>query len=148
MEFFEELLLISIPLSDGYLLELPLHISIPFIIICSYLSYFITKNILIKTLNKIIIKTSTNIDDILVEKSVFNNLAYIAPLLILYFFSYLIPQGEEILHRILISLIILLFIMMLGSFLEVINELYKRSGLAEHLHIKSYIQIIKLVMYI
>ena len=67
-EFFEELLLITIPLSDGYLLELPLHISIPFIIICSYLSYFVTKNILIKTLNKIIIKTSTNIDDILVEK--------------------------------------------------------------------------------
>lgn len=128
--------------------ELAPYIGFLSVIVGSYMAYLLTKNIVVKALNKIIQKSTTTLDDILVEKSVFNKLAYIAPVLVLYYFSYLMPVGEAILHRIFLSIIILLLLLTLGAVLEVVNEIYKRTGLAEHLHIKSYIQIIKLILYI
>ena len=128
--------------------ELAPYIGIPFVIVMSLLAFFLTKNILIRALNAIISKSSTKLDDILVEKSVFNKLAFIAPMLVFYYFSYLLPDMESLLQRIFLSVIILILLLTLGSLLDVVNEIYKRTGLAEHLHIKSYIQIIKLIFYI
>ena len=128
---------------DGHS-ELAPYIGFLSVIVGSYLAYLLTKNIFVKALNKIIQKSTTTLDDILVEKSVFNKLAYIAPVLVLYYCSSFISAGDTILPRIFLSIIILLLLLTLGAVLEVVNEIYKRTGLAEHLHIKSYIQIIKL----
>ena len=50
------------------------------IIIISYLMYLITRNVVLKSISHFFKKTSTDIDDILIEKGIFSRLSYLVPL--------------------------------------------------------------------
>ena len=79
------------------------------VFVISYLMYLITRHIVLKSISHFFKKTSTDIDDILIEKGVFNKLSYLVPLIFLYNLKDLIPN-YEIIDRVLVALIALIFI--------------------------------------
>ena len=114
----------------------------------SLLAFMIAQKIIIKLLTEMFKRTSTKLDDIFIQRKVFNRLAYIIPALIFYSFSYTVPYFQVFIQRISLSLIVFSTLMVLNAFLSAITDIYEKTKFSERMHIKSYIQIIKLVINI
>jgi len=112
-----------------------------------YILYFITKNVVMKSISHFFKKTSTNFDDILLEYGVFKRISYLIPLIFLYtvkdFFTFHI-----FLDRVLIVLINIILILAINSIINALNDIYSKTQFARKLNIKSYIQVIKLTINI
>lgn len=124
------------------------YLSIFGVIVLSYLVFILTRKLILNPLRTIIRKSSTKLDDILLKKGVFQRLLYLVPVLILYNFSYLIPQLENFLHRLFAAIIVWILLLTLGAFLNAVNEIYQKTALAQRMDIKSYVQVAKLLVYI
>jgi len=92
-------------------------------------------------------KTSTDLDDILVEKGVLNRLSYLVPLIFIYNLKDLL-NIYSVLDRILVSIIALIFISSLNAFVNALGDIYSRSKYSNRFNIKSYLQVIKLFINI
>ena len=115
------------------------------VIIISYLMYLAANKIILKTISRIFKKTSTEIDDILIEKKVFNKIPYLIPLIFIYGMRNLLPLFEAI-ERVLLFFIALVVLISINAFVNAVNVVYTRSKFASKLNIKSYIQVLKLAI--
>jgi len=118
------------------------------VIFLAYLAYIIVKKLLISGVQKIVQKTKTEVDDILLNESILKRIAYVAPILVISQFLYLLPDIEDILQKFTESLIVLLFLLIIGSLINAGNELYEKSRNYERRPIKGYLQIAKIIIYI
>jgi len=124
------------------------YLSVFGVIVLSYLVFILTRKLILNPLRTIIRKSATKLDDILLQEGVFRRLLYIVPVLILYNFSYLVPQLEHLLQRLFSAIIVLILLLTLGAFLSAVSEIYKSAAFARRMDIKSYIQVAKLLVYI
>ena len=116
------------------------------IIFISFLSFIFIRYIVIKGLSRLFEKTQTKLDDILIEKGFLNRLSYIVPLIIFYnLFNYFI-DSSLIISRLLLSLIVAVMVASINSFLSILNVLYNQSKYSNTLNVKSYVQIIRLIV--
>ncbi len=118
------------------------------VILLSIISYIITKKILISGVNKIVQKTKTQVDDILINEVVLKRIAYIAPIIVISQFIYLVPSLEIFLKRFTESALVLFLMMFISSILNAANELYEKSRKYERRPIKGYLQIAKIIIFI
>ena len=115
------------------------------VILFAYILFLVTKKIILKTISKIFEKTSTTLDDVLIEKKVFNKFPYLVPLVFLYILSDLLPF-LKIIDRFILSLIALIILISLNAVINAINDLYKKTSFNKELNIKSYLQVLKLII--
>ena len=115
------------------------------VILFAYILFLITKKVILKTISKIFEKTSTTLDDVLIEKKVFNKFPYLVPLVFLYVLSDLLPF-LKIIDRFILSLIALIILISLNAVINAINDLYKKTSFNKELNIKSYLQVLKLII--
>ena len=115
------------------------------VIIIGYLMYLAANKIILKTISRIFKKTSTEIDDILIEKKVFNKIPYLIPLIFIYGMRNFLPLFEAI-ERVLLFFIALVVLISINAFVNAVNVVYTRSKFANKLNIKSYIQVLKLAI--
>ena len=118
------------------------------IIIIGIFSYLFTRYLLLNWIFRIFRKTSNNFDDILIKKGFFDRLSYAVPIVIIYVFMDYFSTYPSILYRIVLSLIIIAVISSVNAFINSINEFYSNSNLSKRLSIKSYLQILKLIINI
>ncbi len=118
------------------------------ILFASWLSYLFSCRIILVLLRKIFKKTATHLDDVLIERGVLNRLAYAVPLLVIYLFSDLFPDYSYVIQQFLSALLIIIFVLVVNSTLDVVNEIYGKSKFSQQLNIKSYLQISKLILNI
>ena len=118
------------------------------IIIIGIFSYLFTRYLLLNWIFRIFRKTSNNFDDILIKTGFFNRLSYAVPIVIIYVFMDYFSTYPSILYRIVLSLIIIAVISSVNAFINSINEFYSNSNLSKRLSIKSYLQILKLIINI
>ena len=118
------------------------------ILLLAWITYFVTKNIVLRIIKNLVKSTKTNIDDILFQDKVLTRVSYIAPLLVVKYFTYLLPSVSDFLDKIIHSLIVLIIILAIGTFLTAFNELHERSGKFKDRPIKGYVQVVKIVIYI
>ena len=116
--------------------------------VISLLVFYITEKIILTLLTRMFRKTSTDLDDILVNRNVFNRLAYLVPALIFYNFAYAAPQFTVIIQRAALSLMALSGLLVINAFLSALSDIYEKTKYSERMHIKSYIQITKLIVNI
>jgi len=116
--------------------------------VISLLAFYITEKIILTLLTRMFRKTSTDLDDILVNRNVFNRLAYLVPALIFYNFAYATPQFTVIIQRASLSLMALSGLLVINAFLSALSDIYEKTKYSERMHIKSYIQITKLIVNI
>ena len=131
-----------------YLLELSAkkHILLAMILALTVTSYIVMRYVVVKTLFHIFEKTSTKIDDILIEKGFLNRLSYIVPLIVLYNLFDNLIGSYEIINRILLALIVIVIVASINSLLSVINDIYNQSKYSNSVNIKSYFQILRLIV--
>jgi len=129
---------LSISANQGYMVFI-------WILFISFIAYLITRYIILKSISSLFKKTSTDIDDILIEKGLFNRLSYIIPLLIIFNFVNTIPE-YYLISRLTLALITITILASINSFISSINAIYLKSKYSNKLNIKSYIQIFKLII--
>ena len=110
-------------------------------------AYFITSRILLRTVSHLFKKTSTKFDDILIEERVFSKLPFLVPLVILYNSKDLL-YWNNLLDRVILSTIALIFLYSLNALINALNEMFKLTELSKKFSIKSYTQIGKLLINI
>ena len=115
------------------------------ILLVSFIVYIVTRYVVLKSLSHFFKKTSTDLDDILLEKGLFNRLSYLPPLIIIYNLNELIPEFEFI-YRILLGIIALVVMTSINAFISAGSEIYSRSRYAGRLNMKSYLQVLKLIV--
>ena len=115
-------------------------------IICVIL-YSITNKVLLTTIDRVFKRTSTKIDDILLEKKVFNKLPYLIPLVFIYNLDGLLPNNELI-DRIVVALIFFIILLTFNALINALGHIYDSTRYAKKFNIKSYIQITKLILNI
>ena len=118
------------------------------IIIIGIFSYLFTRYLLLNWIFRIFRKTSNNFDDILIKTGFFDRLSYAVPIVIIYVVMDYFSTYPSILYRIVLSLIIIAVISSVNAFINSINEFYLNSNLSKRLSIKSYLQILKLIINI
>ncbi len=116
--------------------------------VLSLVAFWITEKIIIKLLTKMLQKTSTQMDDILIKHNVFKRLTYVVPALIFYNFAYAMPQFTIMIQRASLTLMAISGLMVINSFLNALNDIYKKTKYHERLDINSYLQITKLIINI
>lgn len=123
------------------------------IAIISFLSDFITKQIILALLRKAIRRTRTLWDDVLLENRVFHKLAHIVPAIIIYgTIEYAFPNATIvvlIIEKLALVYMIVVLTQSGNSMLSGIDEIYRRTtGERKGTSIKSYVQVLKIVFYI
>ena len=114
-------------------------------ILFAYILFLVTNQIILRSIAKIFRRTSIKFDDILLEQKVFNKLPYLIPLIFLYSLRDVIPFFKLV-DRFLIALIALIILISLNALINAINDVYRKSKFAEKLNIKSYAQVVKLIL--
>jgi miniconductance mechanosensitive channel len=118
------------------------------VFLLAFVTYLIVKKLLIAGIHKIVKKSKTDLDDILLSDAILKRVAYLAPILVVSQFLYLVPQIEETLKKFTEAIILLLFLMIIGSLINAGNEIYERSKKYDRRPIKGYLQIAKIIIYI
>ena len=112
----------------------------------SFFSYILMRYVVIKLIIHLFKKTSTKLDDVLIEKGFLNRLSYVVPLIIIYnSFDYLIGH-YPIINRLLLSLIAIVIVASINSLLSVFNVIYDQSKYSSSTNVKSYFQILRLIV--
>lgn len=123
------------------------------IIIISWLSDFVTKQILLTVLRRIIRRTKTAWDDALLEHRVFHKIAHIVPAIVVYStIGYAFPNNIiliNIITKLASIYIVFVIVQSVNSLLNGVNLIYSRTtGEKKGTSIKSYIQVLKIAFYV
>ena len=123
------------------------------VLVVAWVTHFVARHILLKIVNRITERTKATWDDTLRDQRFFHHLASAAPLLVIYFGIYVVPDVVPALadaaQRIVLSILTIMVAIAVGSFLSGVNDIY----VAEYEHarsrpIKGYLQIITLILWI
>ena len=112
----------------------------------SFFSYVLMRYVVLKAISRLFEKTSTKLDDILIETGFLNRISYIVPLIILYNLFNSFIGSYLIINRLLLSLITIVIILSFNSLLNVFNDIYNRSKYSNNINLKSYFQILRLII--
>lgn len=122
------------------------------VLLVAWLSYFAAKWIIFRIVHSIVKRSATNWDDIMMRRKVFTRLAYLIPLLILNLFLPFILADYELVLKILLGttqvLIVFTVVSIVSSLINSFNDIYSGYEISKTRPIKSYIQVIMIIIYI
>ena len=127
---------------------LSVSIQILIIAILCIIANFITKKIFIRIINQYVSKTNFKFGNIILERKIFRKLSHIVPAFIIYHFSITFPGYENWIMKGAITYIIIVSIMVLDSFLNAIDDIYRTYEISKVKPIKGYIQVVKIIVVI
>lgn len=120
-------------------------------LLLSYLSNIIVKKIIITVVTAIIKRSKTKIDDIFLDRNVFNRLSHLAPALVIFFLTPLVfvdyPAPITHVQNATYVYIILIVLLVTDSFISALHEVYLNLPISRHRPIKGYVQIFKIAIY-
>ncbi len=120
--------------------------------ILAWISDYVSKKFLVNFIGKIVRKTTSSWDDILLEQKVFHKLAHFAPLMVLYVFTPVILQdlpekGTRVFQSGINILMIALLLQVLSALLNGVKNIYQQSDLSQSRPITGYLQVVKIIAY-
>jgi miniconductance mechanosensitive channel len=118
------------------------------LLLLSLVLYFITKHYIIKAVLKLVEKTKTKLDDILLKKVMLRRLSFIVPLIVIYSFASVFPLAENVIRKVSVALIALFVLLTIGTLLTALGEIYRTLEVSKGRPIKGYIQVSKLIIYV
>jgi len=124
------------------------NVKFAFVLVLAIAAYYFVKKIIIPIIRKVVEKTKTQIDDILLSDKVLKRISFFVPLFVLHSSIYFEPTWSAVLTRVLAIFYALNFTLTIGALLNSINDLYEKKDKHKEKTIKSYLQIIKIIAYI
>ncbi len=123
-------------------------VDIAILLMGAYLLDLFLKKIVLGIIKKTVSRTKNQWDDKLFEHKVFEKLITLIPAIIIYNSSKLFLSAENIVKRIVVSFIILLFVFFINSLTNAANDIYNTYSFSKDKPIKGYLQIFKLVVFL
>jgi len=121
------------------------------ILIFAVLAYFVAKKLLVGLMNRLVSKTRTELDDVLVDNRVFDRLAHLVPAVVIYRFTPLAVGPHPFIESGVRALaMVYMAIAALGAADAILNALasaYSRMKISKRLPIKSIVQLLKVVLF-
>ena len=122
------------------------HILLIFIFSIGLVSYLVMRFIILKSMFHFFKRTSTQLDDILIESGFLNRISYAIPILIIRDLIANLIGDYELLNRLLLSLILIIIISSVNALLTIISKVYNKTKYSNRINIKSYFQILRLIL--
>jgi len=120
-------------------------------ILLSYLSNIIVRKLIVSILTTIIKRSKTKIDDIFLERKVFNRLSHFAPALVIFFLAPLVFEDYPALIKFFRNgaylYMIIIGSLVADSFINAMHEIYVSLPISKHRSIKGYVQVVKIAVY-
>jgi miniconductance mechanosensitive channel len=120
------------------------------VLICVIVNY-VTKRIIASLIGQVVKRSDNKWDDILLENKVFHRLSHFAPAVIIYYFSDVVLfHFPNYVHALKLGVYIYMLIaglVVVNAFLNSVNQIYNTLEIAKNQSIKSYIQVIKIIIY-
>ena len=117
-------------------------------IVSFFLVYIITRFTFARGLIYLTSRTKNKYDDILASKLRPYRAAWLAPFIIIYAFSYLAPDYQEIVRKFALFFITWLSALTLNALLDALNQIYESSPSFTGVSIQGYLDIIKILILI
>lgn len=118
------------------------------LVLASLITFVIARGVLARILTYLASRSATKIDDILVEKLQPFRVAWLAPLVIINIFAYLVPEYQLIIEKTALFLILWISIITLIAVLDALNTIYESSPRFSGVSIQGYLDILKIVLSI
>jgi len=118
------------------------------IILGAFVIYLITHRILITLIKKIVAKTKTEFDDILLNEKFLRRFSYILPIFFLQQFTFFNSEIDTKIDNILEAMVALFIILIVNSLLDSFIELISKFEKFKERPLKSYAQVVKIVISI
>ena len=121
------------------------------IFLAAVITFVIAKYLVARIINKMIGKTSTKLDDVLVRRNLFNRIALLVPVIVVY---KLIPTAlkdlpniNEIILTGCLIYAVFIIVLIIDTLINSTVEIYYRSSRYRQLPVKSLSQVCKLIVY-
>ncbi len=143
--------LLNAGVGESYALLLSTLIVTSAILLIAWTANFIVKKILLVQIRHYIKKSGFSWDNVIVEKKLLKRLANFAPVLFIYYTIPIAlagyPEAVPVVRDILSVIMIFLGMMAIDALLNVLHVFYNTLPVAKEKTIKSYIQILKIIIY-
>jgi len=129
--------------------------TITLVVIVSILSWaanWLAKLLINTVVTRIVRKTTSRWDDIFLEQKVFTRLSHLAPALVIWLMAgwalKAYPGWLIAVHKMAYIYMVLAGMAVLLSFIEAWHQIYNNLQVAQHRHIKGYVQLVKIIVII
>ncbi len=116
--------------------------------ILMYNSFWITRKVLLAASHLMVAKTKTKWDDVLCDRNFFSRLANISPAIIVYYTSMYFPEYAIFFQKAAYIYTIIIFLLVMDSFLNAANDIYEGYEISRYRPIKSFLEIFKIIFII
>jgi miniconductance mechanosensitive channel len=111
-------------------------------------AYLVARHLVVRGLVYLAARTRNQYDDILVTRVRLARLAWIAPLLIIYYTAGLLPAGaEDIVHKVVLFLILWLAVLTVSGLLDAVNTIYESSRFYRGESIQGYLDLLQIAQF-
>ncbi len=117
-------------------------------VIVSLVMFLITRYLIARALVYLAKRTENKYDDIVVEELRPFRFAWIAPLLVIYYFAALLPEAAEIIRQVALFLILWLVVLTINSLLNAVNSIYEASSFYRGQSIQDYLDLAKVILIV
>lgn len=145
-EFIQEFLL-NHGINERISLYLTNIIMVLFILLVSSILVLIVKKVVLRLLLKIVARSKTNWDDLLLKNKVLDPVTYMVPAFIIHTFAPTFPAYEVWIERISYSYIVFMFLIAIDRFLDTVDDIYRGYKMSKVRPIKGYLQVLKIIIY-
>lgn len=112
------------------------------------LTFIMARVVLARGLTYFAERTKTRVDDILVEKLRPFRIAWLAPLILIYIFAYLIPAYQVVIEKGALFIILWLSAVTINALFDTLNLVYESGSSFKGVSIESYLDIVKILILI
>jgi len=126
-------------------------VSCGIVLICAVIAFLFAKRVLVHFIHKLFIRTSSDMDDVLVRRKVFSRLAYLAPSWVIYKLMPMLlveyPTLASLLETAVSIYFVLIVTLVLDSIINCLMDVYRSFPISRQIPIKSFGQVAKLIIY-
>ena len=118
------------------------------VLILAWVSNVVTRQVLVHWIGGLIRTTRTRVDDVLLQRDVLRRMALLAPVIVLYYGAEALPGDQALVRQAVSATLMLVLLLITGAMINAFQELSNDFASASEVPIKSYAQIVKLVVHI
>jgi miniconductance mechanosensitive channel len=122
------------------------------IFVLAWLADILTRRYILRIISGVVTQTKFTWDDVIFRRKVFRRLAHIAPAIVVYYGTPLVPgiteNLTELIQRVAMGFVVVVLVLSVDGLLTALNDIYSTRPDAKSRPIKGYLQIVKIVLYI
>ncbi len=139
-------------LSGNYIQPVSAIIGLTILLSICWLSFYISKNLLLTTVHKLVSRSNNKFDDLLLSHNVFARLAWLVPaILLLALMPIFISENPLLVQTLTVIAKVILALQIarcLSAILNVANSAFQESSKERYLPLNATIQLLKLAIYL